>query len=64
MAVSPVALRLPKLVFRHCTAHRRARSAELLVGSTPSVSRNTKTFSQCTNSVVARLRTSLSSLSG
>src|SRR4051812_44792620 len=39
-ATSPCGLRLPKLILRHCTAQRRARSAALLVGSTPSLSRN------------------------
>ena len=36
MASSPLALRLPKQILRHCTPVRRARSALLLVGSTPS----------------------------
>jgi hypothetical protein len=31
------ALRLTKLILRHCTVHRGARSATLLVGSTPHV---------------------------
>ncbi len=34
-AISPGELRLPKLILRHRTAHRSARSAGLLVGSTP-----------------------------
>ena len=42
---------------------RRARSAELLVGSTPSFSMNVKNLSQRTNRTVARLRASLSRLS-
>ena len=36
MATAPELLRLPKDVLRHWTARRSARSAELLVGSTPS----------------------------
>src|ERR1035441_4449915 len=59
-ATSPSGLRLPKLILRHWTAHRSARSALLLVGSTPSLSRNVKNLSKCLSSAVARLRTSLS----
>jgi hypothetical protein len=32
---SPLALRLPKQILRHCTPVRRARSTLLLVGSSP-----------------------------
>ena len=63
MVTSPLAFLLPKLVLRHWTAQRSARSAELLVGSTPSFSRKTKNFPQGWNMALARLRISLSLLS-
>ena len=63
MVTSPLAFLLPKLGLRHWTAQRSARSAELLVGSTPSFSTKTKNFSQRWNMALARLRTSVSLLS-
>ena len=63
MVTSPLAFLLPKLVLRHWTAQRSARSAELLVGSTPSFSMKTKNFSQGWNMALARSRTSLPLLS-
>ncbi len=53
-------LRLPKLIFLHCTAVRSACSARLLVGSTPWCLMKTKNFSFCSNKTRARFRTSLS----
>ena len=43
----PAALWVPKLSFRQITAWRSDRSAALLVGSTPSTSRNVHSYARC-----------------
>ena len=58
VANSPVALRFPKQIFLHCTPVRRARSALLLVGSTPSCSRKVNSRSLCSHRARARFPTS------
>src|SRR5207253_1498783 len=46
VAISPLRRRLPKQILRHCSAVRSARSAPLLVGSTPFTSRKVNHRSQ------------------
>src|SRR5712671_3515770 len=58
VACAPFSLRLPKQILRHCTPVRSARSALLLVGSTPSCSRKVKSRPLCSKRALARLRTS------